>query len=149
MKFNAKQLQQMSNSVRANALGAVLSAKSGHVGIILDASEIITCIYANHLRRGIDRFVLSSGHGSAMLYAVLKLAGYKIGDLKKFRTLGGLPGHPEYGIDGVDATTGPLGQGVGNAVGLALAQKIRGIRARTYCLCSDGDLMEGVSFESL
>ena len=149
MKFNAKQLQQMSNSVRADALGAVLSAHSGHVGIILDASEIITCIYANHLRRGIDRFVLSSGHGSAMLYAVLKLAGYKIGDLKTFRKLGGLPGHPEYGIDGVDATTGPLGQGVGNAVGLALAQKIRGVHARTYCLCSDGDLMEGVSFESL
>jgi len=149
MKFNAKQLQQMSNMVRANALGAVLSAKSGHVGIILDASEIITCIYANHLRRGIDRFVLSSGHGSAMLYSVLKLAGYKIGDMNSFRKYGGLPGHPEYGIDGVDATTGPLGQGVGNAVGLALAQKIRGIRARTYCLCSDGDLMEGVSFESL
>lgn len=149
MKFNAKQLQQMSDTVRANALGAVLSAKSGHVGIILDASEIITAIYANHLRRGIDRFVLSSGHGSAMLYAVLKLAGYKIGDLNTFRKFGGLPGHPEYGIDGVDATTGPLGQGVGNAVGLALSQKIRGIRARTYCLCSDGDLMEGVSFESL
>lgn len=149
MKFNAKQLQQMSNTVRANALGAVLSAKSGHVGIILDASEIITCVYANHLRRGIDRFVLSSGHGSAMLYAVLKLSGYKIDDLNTFRKFGGLPGHPEYGIDGVDATTGPLGQGVGNAVGLALSQKIRGIRARTYCLCSDGDLMEGVSFESL
>ncbi len=149
MKFNAKQLQQMSDTVRANALGAVLSAHSGHVGIILDASEIITAIYANHLRRGIDRFVLSSGHGSAMLYAVLKLAGYKIGDLNSFRKFGGLPGHPEYGIDGVDATTGPLGQGVGNAVGLALAQKIRGIRARTFCLCGDGDLMEGVSFESL
>ena len=149
MKFNAKQLQHMSNMVRANALGAVLSAHSGHVGIILDASEIITAIYANHLRRGIDRFVLSSGHGSAMLYAVLKLVGYKIDDLNTFRKIGGLPGHPEYGIDGVDATTGPLGQGVGNAVGLALSQKIRGIRARTYCICSDGDLMEGVSFESL
>ena len=149
MKFNAKQLQQMSNTVRANALGAVLSARSGHVGIILDASEIITTIYANHLRRGIDRFVLSAGHGSALLYAVLKLSGYKIGDLNTFRKYGGLPGHPEYGIDGVDATTGPLGLGVGNAVGFAMAQKIRGIRARTYCLCSDGDLMEGVSFESL
>ncbi len=148
MKFNAKQLQQMSDTVRANALGAVLAAHSGHVGIILDASEIITAIYANHLRRGIDRFVLSSGHGAAMLYAVLKLAGYKIGDLNTFRKFGGLPGHPEYGIDGVDATTGPLGQGVGNAVGLALSQKIRGVRARTFCLCSDGDLMEGVSFES-
>lgn len=149
MKFNAKQLQQMSNTARANALGAVVSAQSGHVGIILDGAEMITCIFANHLRRGIDRFVLSSGHGSALLYSVLKLSGYKIGDLNSFRKFGGLPGHPEYGIDGVDATTGPLGLGCGNAVGLALAQKIRGIRARTYCMVSDGDLMEGVSFESL
>ena len=149
MKFNAKQLQQMSNAVRADALSAILSAQSGHVGIVLDAAEIITCIFANYLRRGIDRFVLSAGHGSALLYSVLKLSGYNVGDLHSFRKFNGLPGHPEYGIDGVDATTGPLGQGVGNAVGLALSQKIRGIRAKTYCLCSDGDLMEGVSFESL
>nr|MBQ0091500.1 hypothetical protein [Candidatus Enterousia merdequi] len=149
MKFNAKQLQQMSNVARANALGAVLSAHSGHVGIILDAAEIITCIFANRLRRGLDRFVLSAGHGSALLYSVLKLSGYKISELNTFRQIGGLPGHPEYGIDGVDATTGPLGQGVGNAVGFALSQKIRGIRARTYCLASDGDLIEGVSFEAL
>ena len=149
MKFNAKQLQQMSNTVRANALDAVLSAHSGHIGIVLDAAEIVTCIFANHLRRGIDRFVLSAGHGSALLYSVLKLSGYDIGDLHSFRKFNGLPGHPEYGIDGVDATTGPLGQGIGNAVGLALSQKIRGIRAKTYCLCSDGDLMEGVSFESM
>lgn len=149
MKFNAKQLQIMSNTARANALSGVLSAHSGHIGIIMDAAEIMTCVYANHLRRGIDRFVLSAGHGSALLYSVLKLAGYEIPDLHTFRKIGGLPGHPEYGIDGVDATTGPLGQGGGNAVGLALAQKIRGIRARTYCLASDGDLMEGVSFEAL
>ncbi len=149
MKFNAKQLLQMSKAVRANALGAILSARSGHVGIVLDAAEIITCIFANHLRRGIDRFVLSAGHGSALLYSVLKLSGYNVGDLRSFRKFNGLPGHPEYGIDGVDATTGPLGQGVGNAVGLALSQKIRGIRAMTYCLCSDGDLMEGVAFESM
>ena len=149
MKFNAKQLQQMTKMVRANALGAILSAHSGHVGIVLDAAEIVTCIFANHLRRGIDRFVLSAGHGSALLYSVLNLAGYDIGSLCNFRKFGGLPGHPEYGIDGVDATTGPLGQGVGNAVGLALSQKIRGIRAKTYCLCSDGDLMEGVAFESM
>ena len=149
MKFNAKQLQQMSNVARSCALGAVLTAHSGHIGIILDASEILTCVFANHLRRGIDRFVLSAGHGSALLYSVLKLSGYNIGDLHSFRKFGGLPGHPEYGIDGIDATTGPLGQGVGNAVGLALSQKIRGIRARTYCFVSDGDLMEGVSFESL
>lgn len=149
MKFNAKQLQQMSKVARANALGAVLSAHSGHIGIIMDAAEILTCVFANHLRRGIDRFVLSAGHGSALLYSVLKLSGYDIDDLNSFRKYGGLPGHPEYGIDGVDATTGPLGQGVGNAVGLALSQKIRGIRARTYCLVSDGDLMEGVSFETM
>ena len=148
MKFNAKQLQQMSNVARANALGAILSAHSGHIGIVLDAAEMMTCIFANHLRRGIDKFVLSAGHGSALLYSVLKLSGYKIGDLHKFRKFGGLPGHPEYCIDGVDATTGPLGQGAGNAVGLALSQKIRGIRARTYCIVSDGDLSEGVSFES-
>lgn len=149
MKFNAKQLQQMSNTARANALSAVLSAQSGHVGIILDAAEMITSVFANHLHHGIDRFVLSAGHGSALLYSVLKLSGYKIGELNTFRKIGGLPGHPEYGIDGVDATTGPLGQGVGNAVGFALAQKIRGIRAHTYCIVSDGDLMEGVSFEAL
>jgi len=148
MKFNAKQLQQMSNSVRAGALGAVLSAHSGHVGIILDAAEIMTCIFANHLRRGFDRFVLSAGHGSALLYSVLKLSGYKIQNLNTFRKMRGLPGHPEFGLDGVDATTGPLGQGAGNAVGLALSQKVRGIKAKTYCLVSDGDLMEGVTFES-
>jgi transketolase len=148
MKFNAKQLQQMSNAVRAGALGAILSAHSGHVGIVLDAAEMITCVFANYFRRGFDRFVLSAGHGSALLYSVLNLSGYKINDLNKFRKLRGLPGHPEIGVDGVDATTGPLGQGAGNAVGLALAQKIRGIRAQTYCIVSDGDLMEGVCFES-
>ena len=148
MKFNAKQLQQMSCAVRANALGAILSAHSGHLGIVLDAAEMVTCIFANHLRRGFDRFVLSAGHGSALLYSVLKLVGYKIPDLNTFRKLHGLPGHPEFGIHGVDATTGPLGQGAGSAVGLALSQKIRGINARTYCVVSDGDLMEGVCFES-
>ena len=149
MKFNAKQLQQMSNVAKSYALGAVLAAQSGHVGIILDAAEIMTAVFANHLHRGVDRFVLSAGHGSALLYSVLKLAGYNLGELKTFRKFGGLPGHPECCLDGVDATTGPLGQGVGNAVGFALSQKIRGIRAHTYCLCGDGDLMEGVSFESL
>lgn len=149
MKFNAKQLQQMSNVAKSYALGAVLAAHSGHVGIILDAAEMMTVIFANHLRCGIDRFVLSAGHGSALLYSVLKLSGYKIGNLNTFRKYGGLPGHPELCIDGVDATTGPLGQGIGNAVGFALSQKIQKINARTYCICSDGDLMEGVSFESL
>lgn len=149
MRFDAKQLKEMSYAVRAWALHAVRCAHSGHIGIVLDAADIITTIYANFLRRGQDKFVLSAGHGSALLYSVLKLAGYKIGDLESFRKLGGLPGHPEFGIDGVMATTGPLGQGVGNAVGMALAAKIQKCDEVVYCLCSDGDLMEGVASESI
>ena len=149
MRFDAKQLKEMSRSVRAHALDSLRGAGSGHVGIVLGAADIITTVYANFLRRGRDKFVLSAGHGSALLYAVLKLAGYKIGDLGTFRKFGGLPGHPELGVDGVSATTGPLGQGIGNAVGMALAEKIRGTDGVVYCLCSDGDLMEGVSSESV
>lgn len=149
MKFDAKQLAEMSKSVRAFALDMVRRARSGHLGIVLDAADIITIIYANFLRRGQDRFVLSAGHGSALLYATLKLAGYDIGELESFRTIGGLPGHPEYGIDGVMATTGPLGQGVGNAVGMALAAKIQQKDEMVYCLCGDGDLSEGVASEAI
>jgi transketolase len=112
----------------------VLAAHSGHVGIALGAADIITAVFANFMRRGIDRFVLSAGHGSAMLYATLKLAGYSIGRLESFRKIGGLPGHPEYGIVGVDATTGPLGVGIGNAVGLALAEKLHETDSRVYCI---------------
>ena len=101
--MNAKQLQQMSNIAKSYALGAVLSAHSGHVGIVLDAAEMVTCVFANYLRRGIDRFVLSAGHGSALLYSVLKLSGYDVGDLHSFRKFKGLPGHPEYGIDRSDS----------------------------------------------
>ena len=149
MRFDAKQLREMSKAVRAHALNAVRNAGSGHVGIVLGAADIVTAIYANFLRPGVDKFVLSSGHGSALLYSVLSLAGYDIGDLTSFRKFGGLPGHPEFGIDGVWATTGPLGQGVGNAVGLALAEKIRGGDGVVYCLCSDGDLSEGVAAEAI
>lgn len=149
MRFNSNDLTEMSNAVRALALHAINRAHSGHVGIVLGASGIITTIYANFLRPGLDKFVLSAGHGSAMLYAVLKLAGYKIGAIDSFRQIDGLPGHPEIGIDGVDATTGPLGQGVANAVGLALAQKIRGTGGRVYALCSDGDLSEGIAAEAI
>ncbi|MCM1404783.1 MAG: transketolase, partial [Prevotella sp.] len=128
---------------------AVRSAMSGHIGIVLDGADIVTTIFANFLRRGRDRFVLSAGHGSALLYSVLKLAGYDIGEMEMFRKIGGLPGHPEFGIDGVSATTGPLGQGVGNAVGIALAEKIKKSDGMVYCLCGDGDLMEGVAQESI
>ena len=139
----------MANSVRAWALHAIRNAGNGHIGVVLGAADIITVVYANFLRRGRDRFVMSAGHGSALLYSVLKLVGYNVGDMETFRKIGGLPGHPEYGIDGVEATTGPLGQGVGNAVGMALAEKINKTDARVYCLCSDGDLMEGVAQEAI
>ncbi|MFQ6739377.1 MAG: transketolase-like TK C-terminal-containing protein [Alphaproteobacteria bacterium] len=149
MKYDSKDLTEMANAVRANALHAIRAAKSGHVGIVLGASDIITCVYANFIHCGTDRFVLSAGHGSAMLYSVLKLAGYDIGNLSSFRKMGGLPGHPEISIPGVDATTGPLGQGVGMAVGYAMAQKIQNQPGNVFCLCSDGDLMEGVANEAI
>lgn len=148
MRHDSKQLKEMANAVKANALAAVRNAASGHVGIVLGASDVITTIYAEHLRFDMDEFVLSAGHGSAMLYAVLKLTGYKIPELNTFRKFGGLSGHPEYETDGVNATTGPLGQGVANAVGIALALKKQG-NGRVYCLCSDGDLMEGVAQEAI
>ena len=149
MTYNSKDLKEMANAVRAYALHMLRLAASGHIGIVLGCADIITTIYANFLRRGRDRFVMSAGHGSALLYSVLKMAGYDVGDLNHFREIGGLPGHPEYGIDGVDATTGPLGQGVANAVGMALAEKINKTDSRVYCLCSDGDLMEGVANEAI
>ncbi len=149
MKYNSKDLKEMSNAVRALALHAIRTAASGHVGIVLGCADVITTVFANFLRRGTDRFVMSAGHGSALLYSVLKLAGYDIGDMNAFRRVGGLPGHPEYGLPGVDATTGPLGQGVGNAVGMALGAKMNNTDSRVYCLCSDGDLMEGVAQESV
>ena len=149
MMYKSKDLKEMANAVRAWALYAVRCAASGHVGIVLGAADVVTTLFANFIRRGRDRFVLSAGHGSALLYSVLKLSGYNVDDMDNFRKIGGLPGHPEYGIDGVDATTGPLGQGVGNAVGMALAEKIKKTDARVYCLCSDGDLMEGVANEAI
>lgn len=150
MKFDAKQLKEMSKSVRAHALNALRYAGAGHVGIVLGAADVITIIYANFIRRGRDKFVLSAGHGSALLYSVLKLSGHDIGNLTDFRKFGArLPGHPERGIDGVFVTTGPLGQGIGNAVGMAMAEKIRGTDGLIYCLCSDGDLMEGVAEEAI
>ncbi len=149
MMYDSKKLKEMSNAVRSAALQSIISARSGHVGIALGAADIVSDIFANFLRRGTDRFVLSAGHGSALLYAVLHLAGYELPPLNSFRKVGGLPGHPEFGIPGVFATTGPLGQGIGNAAGLALAAKLRKDDGRVYCLCSDGDLMEGVAQESI
>jgi transketolase len=165
MPFSPKELKMMANAARAGAMRAIRAARSGHVGIALGAADIMTAVYANHLRfdprypdwPGRDRFVLSAGHGSALLYSVLGLAGYDIPDLSGFRKMGSpLAGHPEYGaLPGVECSTGPLGQGLANAVGMALAEKIRSARAarkneaRIYCLCGDGDLMEGVAQETV
>lgn len=149
MAYNSKDLKEMARAVRAWALHALKCAQSGHLGIVLGAADIVTAVYANYMRFGRDKFVLSAGHGSALLYSVLNLCGYDIKSLNSFRKMCGLPGHPEFGIDGVDATTGPLGQGCGNAVGIALAEKLRNSDGRVYCLCSDGDLMEGVAFEAM
>ena len=157
------------NTIRFLSVDQVERAKSGHPGMPLGASHIIYLIFDRFLKfnpknpRWInrDRFVLSAGHASAMLYSTLFMFGYDITleDLKSFRQLKSkTPGHPESWVTpGVEATTGPLGQGLGNAVGMALAEKFLAshfnregfpiIDHYTYVLCSDGDLMEGISYE--
>jgi transketolase len=136
-------------------------AKSGHPGIVLGAAPIVYELFANHLNydpkkpkwAGRDRFVLSAGHGSALLYAALHLFGYDLpmDELKRFRQLGSkTPGHPEYGVTpGVEASTGPLGAGLAIAAGLALAAKHLGKDNYTYVLAGDGCLEEGISYEAM
>ena len=156
------------NQLRCLGIDMIDEAHSGHPGIVLGAAPIIYALYAHHLRIdpsdpnffNRDRFVMSAGHGSALLYATLYLAGYDLtlDDLKNFRQIDSkTPGHPEYRVTpGVDATTGPLGQGIGMAVGMAAAEAILRTRYNkgnlidyyTYALCGDGDLMEGISYEA-
>lgn len=158
--------QKTINTMRKLGLNQVVQAKSGHTGIILDGAPLMYAIYAcanfdpqdpTWLNR--DRIVLSAGHGSALLYSALHLFGFlDIQDLKEFRQLGSnTPGHPEITTKGVDVSTGALGQGFSNAVGLALAEKmlqkhnkpkLNLIDHYTYALVGDGDLMEGISYES-
>jgi transketolase len=165
------EVEQLSiNALRFLAVDAVEKAKSGHPGAPLGDSPTVYLLFheimrhnpANSKWTNRDRFVLSNGHASAMLYAVLHLAGYKVGidDLMQFRQYGSItPGHPEYGdTDGVEVTTGPLGQGFAMGVGMAIAEKhLAAIYNRpgyevvdhyTYVFCGDGDLMEGVSHEA-
>ena len=158
------------NTIRFLSLDQVEKAKSGHPGMPLGASHVIYLIYDRFLKFNPknpnwidrDRFILSAGHASAMLYSTLYMFGYDITieDLKQFRQLGSrTPGHPESWLTpGVEATTGPLGQGITNAVGMALAERYLAsvfnkegfpvIDHYTYALCSDGDLMEGISYEA-
>jgi transketolase len=159
----------MANAIRALAMDAVELAKSGHPGLPMGAADIATVLFSRFLKfdpadpawPDRDRFVLSAGHGSMLLYAVFYLLGYEamtIAELKRFRQLGSLtPGHPEHGhTPGVETTTGPLGQGLANAVGMAIAERhlaaVFGgdiVDHTTYVLASDGDLMEGISQEAI
>ena len=154
------------DQIRCLGIDMIDKANSGHPGIVLGAAPIIYTLYAHHLNFdpqnpnyfNRDRFVMSAGHVSALVYATLHMAGFDIGlnDLKDFRQLGSItPGHPEYRITpGVDCTTGPLGQGIATAVGMAIAEANLRTRYKdvvdyyTYVLCGDGDLMEGISYEA-
>ena len=160
---------RMANAIRALAMDAVEKAKSGHPGLPMGAADIATVLFTQFLKFDAadprwpdrDRFILSAGHGSMLLYALLYLTGNEdvtIEEIENFRQLGSkTPGHPENFItSGVETTTGPLGQGVAFSVGSALAERLLAaefgediVDHYTYVLCSDGDLMEGVSHEAL
>ena len=161
-------LQQLANCIRFLAIDAVQEAKSGHPGMPMGMADIATVLFKDHLKfdpiepnwADRDRFIISNGHGSMLLYATLYLLGYKdisLNDIKNFRQLGSpTAGHPEYGeISGIETTTGPLSQGLANGVGFALAEKIlnskfgnKTIDHYTYVFAGDGCLMEGLSHES-
>ena len=159
---------RMANAIRALAMDAVEKAKSGHPGLPMGAADVATVLFTQFLKFDAadphwpdrDRFILSAGHGSMLLYALLYLTGYPemtLDEIKNFRQLGSkTPGHPEnFLTPGVEATTGPLGQGISFSVGSALAERLLAaefgediVDHYTYVLCSDGDLMEGVSHEA-
>ncbi|NJO65232.1 MAG: transketolase [Richelia sp. RM2_1_2] len=162
-------LQSMANAIRILSADSIEYAKSGHPGLPLGMADVVTVLFSKFLKFNPshpewinrDRFILSAGHGSMLLYSVLHLTGYQditIEQLKNFRQLHSLtPGHPEVGLTpGVETTTGPLGQGLGNAVGMAMAERIMNARwgnnivnHNTYCVVGDGCLMEGLSQEAI
>ena len=161
--------REMANAIRALSMDAVQAANSGHPGMPLGAADMATVLFADHLKHDPahpdwpdrDRFVLSAGHGSMLLYSLLYLTGYPDIDMEQirgFRQMGSrTAGHPEYGhAAGIETTTGPLGQGLATPVGMALAEQILAARFgkeivdhHTYVLAGDGDLMEGISHEAI
>lgn len=171
MPIQSKTLDDLAiNTIRFLSVDAVQKANSGHPGMPMACAPIVYVLYSKYLRHNPanpkwlnrDRFILSAGHGSMLLYSILHLCGYDISleDLKNFRQWGSnTPGHPEFGLtDGVETTTGPLGQGFANAVGMAIAQEFLAAQFNReemkildhyiYGICSDGDLMEGISHEA-
>ena len=160
---------EMANAIRALSMDAVEAANSGHPGMPMGMADVATVLFRRFLKFDAanpdwpdrDRFVLSAGHGSMLLYSLLYLTGYSgmdIDHLRNFRQLGShTAGHPEYGdAPGIETTTGPLGQGLGNAVGMALAERLLNARHGeeivdhfTYVLAGDGCLMEGISHEAI
>jgi len=159
----------LANAIRALSMDAVQAAKSGHPGLPMGAADIATVLFTRFIKLDPkkphwpdrDRFILSAGHGSMLLYSCLHLLGYEdmtIEELKNFRQFGAkTAGHPEFGhATGIETTTGPLGQGLGNAVGMAIAERLLAERFGddivdhyTYVLAGDGDLMEGISHEAI
>jgi len=162
-------LRRMANALRALAMDAVEQAKSGHPGMPMGMADVATVLFGQFLKfdpsapdwPDRDRFVLSAGHGSMLLYGLLHLTGYAdmtLDELKRFRQLGSkTAGHPERGLaSGIEVTTGPLGQGMANSVGIALAERLLAaefgedvVDHHTYAICGDGCLMEGISHEAL
>jgi transketolase len=161
--------RRLANAIRGLTLDAVQAAKSGHPGLPLGMADVATVLFSKFLKYDPadpkwpdrDRFVLSAGHGCMLLYSLLYLTGYPgitLENIKKFRQLGSpCAGHPEYWhVPGIETTTGPLGQGIANAVGMAIAERHMNARFgddlvnhKTYAICSDGDLMEGISHEAI
>lgn len=160
---------EMANAIRVLAMDAVEAANSGHPGMPMGMADVATVLFTRFLKfdpaqstwPDRDRFVLSAGHGSMLLYSLLYLTGYPdmtMAEIKRFRQLGAkTAGHPEYGhAQGIETTTGPLGQGLANAVGMAIAEKLMAARYGaevvdhyTYAIAGDGCLMEGISHEAI